>query len=82
MLVVTPLGQIHKLALGVSSVVLSWSVDVVLRIGQKLHPMSDPSDHSRNSEQDREHISWEAHRPVDQSTVKINVRVKLARDAE
>jgi len=42
--------------------------------------MRDPAGHSRNGEQDWEHVSGEAHGLVDDSGVEIDVGVQLSLD--
>ena len=42
--------------------------------------MCDPSDHSGNGEKHGVHIGREAHSSVDQSTVKVNVRIEFSAD--
>jgi hypothetical protein len=40
--------------------------------------MSNPSSYSRNCEEDRVHVSWEAHSSVNQSTVEINIGIEFS----
>lgn len=47
---VRSLGDIDEFTLGVASVVLPWSVDVVLGVSQEFYPVSDPASHTRNCE--------------------------------
>lgn len=64
----------------ISDIVLSWSNDLVLWIVQKLVPVSKPSCDSGNHEQDGEHISWETHGLVDDSTIEVDIRVEFSFD--
>jgi hypothetical protein len=59
-------------------VVLSRPNDFVLRIIEELVPVGEPSDHSRDHEENGEHIGREAHGTIDDSTVEIHIRVKLS----
>ena len=44
--------------------------------------MGDPSCHSGNGEEDWVHISWEAHCPVDETGVEIDIWVEFPGNAE
>ena len=63
-----------------ANVVLPRPDYLVLGIVQKLAPMGQPSNHSRDHEQHGEHIGGEPHGSVDDSTVEIDVGVKLPLD--
>lgn len=77
---VTLFSDVHFLELpsGVPNVVLTRSVDVVFWILKELNPVSDPSCNPGDSKEHRVHVSWEAHSSVNQPTVEINIRIKLA----
>lgn len=82
MLVIGTLDEINEFTLGVTSVILPGTVDIVLRVSQELHPVSNPASHTRNSEKDGEHIGGEAHGSVNEATVEIDVGIELATHAE
>lgn len=44
------LGDIDEITLREASVILPWSVDVVLRVSQEFYPVSNPASHTRNCE--------------------------------
>ena len=43
-------------------------------------PMSDPAGKPAKGKEDREHVRWETHRPVEDTGVEIDIRVKFAFD--
>ena len=53
------------ITLTITDVVLSGSVDVVLRIIQELIPVGKPPSHSGDSKEHWIHISGESHGPID-----------------
>jgi len=57
---------------------LSRPDDFVLRVVHEFTPVSQPADHSWNHEKDWEHVCREAHGLVDDSTVEIDIRIKLS----
>lgn len=59
-----PLGHLSEFSLGVTDIVLPWSVDVVLRVSKELNPVGNPASYSGNCEQNCEHVSWESHGAV------------------
>ena len=61
-----------------TNIVLTRTHDLILRVIQKFIPMSQPTDNTRNHEKDREHVSREAHCLVNNSTVKVHVRIELS----
>lgn len=40
--------------------------------------MGDPSCNSWNCEENRIHISWEAHSPIDQTTIEVNIWIEFS----
>ena len=63
-----------------ADVVLPRSDDFVFGVVQKLVPMSEPPNNSRNHEEDRKHVSWEPHGLIDYSAVEVNIGVELPID--
>lgn len=61
-----------------SDIILSWSDNLVFGVIEEFIPMGEPSDNSRNHEQDWEHVSWESHSFIDNATVEIDIRIKLS----
>ena len=43
-----------------------------------LFPVSDPAGKSADGKQNGEHLDWDAHRPIDHSGIKIDVRIKFS----
>ena len=82
MLVLLTLVDINELSLGVASIVLTGTVDVVLTVSEELDPVGDPASNSGDGEEHGEHIGGEAHGAVDEATVEVNVGVEFAADAE
>lgn len=62
-------------SLPITLVVLSRSVDVVLRVLEILDPMGKPSGDSWDCEENWEEVGRESHSFVDQSRVEIDVGV-------
>lgn len=63
-------------------VILSRSHNLLFRVIQVFQPMGEPSSSSWNSEEDWEVVSGEAHSLVDDTTVEVDVGVKLSLDEE
>jgi hypothetical protein len=72
--------QINKFSLGITYIVLSWSVDVVLRIFRKFNPMGNPACYSWNCEENRVHVSWESHSSINQSTIEVDIGIEFSAD--
>lgn len=64
----------------VTNIVLSWPDNFVFGIIKELVPMSKPSHHSRDHEEHWEHIGWESHSFIDDSTVKVHIRIEFSLD--
>ena len=82
MLMIRSLDKVNELTLGVTSIVLPGTIDVVFGVSQELHPMGNPPSHTRNGKKHGEHVSRETHCSVDEATVEIDVGVKLATHTE
>lgn len=76
-----PLSPLDEGSLSIPNEVLSRPVDVILLVIQEFDPMSNPTGHTGNREQNRIHIGGETHCPVDQPRIEINIRVQLPCDA-
>ena len=63
-----------------ADVVLPRSDDFVFGVVQKLVPMSEPPNNSRNHEEDGKHVSWEPHGLIDYSAVEVNIGIELPID--
>lgn len=72
--------HLYELSFTISDIILSWPVNVILCIIQELSPVSDPSNDSWNCEENRVHVSWESHRSVNESTVKIDIWIQFSCD--
>jgi len=73
-------SHINEFSFRISDIVLSWSVDVVLRIFQKFNPVSNPSRYSWNCEEDRIHISWKSHSSINQPTIEVYIGIEFSAD--
>jgi len=70
--------HLHIITSIMPNIMLSRSNNFIFRIIQKLVPMSQPSNNSGNHEENWEHISWKSHCFVNNSTIKIYIRIKLS----
>lgn len=61
---------------------LSWPDDFVFWVVKELAPVGQPSYASWNHEKHWEHVSREPHCFVNDSTVKVNIRIKFSLDEE
>lgn len=61
-----------------TDVMLTWSDYLVLRIIQKLTPMSEPSNTSGYHKQDWKHICWETHCLINYTTVEVNIWIQFS----
>ena len=77
-IVVFPLGSFNECSFPISYIVLPRPVDIVLSVIQELDPVSNPSGHSWDSEQDRVHVCGETHGSVDQAGVEIHIWIELS----
>lgn len=75
MLMILPLRNLNEFTLREASIVLPWAVDVVFGVSKEFNPMCNPTSNTRNREEHWEHIGWETHCAVNQTAVKVNVRV-------
>src|SRR6202011_5055871 len=67
-------------SLGRTDVDLARPADLRSGVFHHLFPVRDPSGQAADREQDREHLRREAHGPVDQTRVEVDVRIQLALD--
>src|SRR3712207_2446239 len=70
----------HERALGGPGVDLPGTADLGGRVVDHLAPLGDPAGQPAEGEEHGEHPRREAHRPVDQAGVEVDVRVELALD--
>ena len=59
---------------------LAGPADLRGRVLDHLFPVRDPAGQAADGEHDREHVRGDAHRPVDDAAVEVDVRVQLALD--
>src|SRR4051794_37527050 len=76
----TALSDRLDLALRCTGVELARPTDLVLGIGDHLVELRDPADGSRQSEDRREERDRNADRALDDSRIKVDVRIELAGD--
>lgn len=63
-----------------ADVVLSWSHDFVLGVVEEFVPMGEPSDNTRNHEENCEHVSREAHCFIYDTAIEVNVGIEFSFD--
>ena len=61
-----------------SNIMLSWPDNFVFWIIKEFTPMSQPSHASRDHKEDGEHVSWETHCSVNDTTVEVNVWIQFS----
>src|SRR3954453_23326180 len=69
-------------AFGVAGVDLARTADLAAAVVVHLAPMGDPARQPSEREQHGEHPGREAHGPVDDAGVEVDVRTELALDEE
>jgi hypothetical protein len=62
----------------VAYVVLSWSHDFVLWVIEELVPVRKPSNNSRNHEEYGEHIGWESHSFINDTTIEVDIGIEFS----
>src|SRR3954453_17498635 len=67
-------------ALGGADVDLARAADLGRGALDHLLPVRQPARQAPDGEEDREHLGGEAHRPIDETGVEVDVRVELALD--
>ena len=63
-----------------ADVVLSWSHDFVLGVVEEFVPMGEPSNDTRNHEENCEHVSREAHCFIDDTAIEVNIGIEFSFD--
>src|SRR5690606_3957028 len=70
----------HHLAPRRAGIELARTADLLVRIGDHLHPLRNPADRAREREDAREHRRRDAQRALHDAGVKVDVGIELALD--